>query len=294
LHWWGNHRALTTQQKEEVSAGYAADPRFLTAGKKLIDTRHEAVRRLTSIKTRIVKYWRGLTLPYVEDGIRLLRQSDIETFVHGMEGFRDELAEGEVALEAVYPAILADAQRRLGRLWNAAEYPVQVRGLFQVEWDFPAVEPPDFLMLRPEIYAEQCRRVAARFEEAVRLAEQAFATEFSRLLAHLTERLANGDNGERQTFRDSAVGNLREFFQRFSHLNVRSNPELDALVAQAQQLVEGVGPQDLRDDNTLRQRIATQMATVQAQVEGLIVAPPRRRILRARPSRNGGPNGSAH
>jgi hypothetical protein len=204
------------------------------------------------------------------------------------------LAQGEGALEAVYPAILADAQRRLGRLWNAAEYPVQVRGLFRLDWDFPAVEPPDFLMLRPQIYEEQCRRVAARFEEAVQLAEQAFITEFSRLLAHLTERLANDDQGERQTFRNSAVGNLREFFQRFSHLNVRSNPELDALVAQAQQLVEGVGPQDLRDDNSLRQRIATQMATVQAQVESLMVTPPRRRILRARPSPNGGPNGSAH
>jgi hypothetical protein len=288
LHWWGNYRALTTQQKEEVSIGYAADPRFLRAGKKLLDTRHEAIRRLTSIKTRNGKYWRGLTLPYVEDGIRLLRQSDIDSFVQTMEGFRDELTQGEAGLRVVYPELKAGARRNLGRLYYEGDYPEEVRGLFQVEWDFPSVEPPDFLILRPEIYEEQCRRVAARFEEAVRLAEQAFATEFSRLLAHLTERLTNGENGERQTFRDSAVTNLRAFFERFSHLNVRSNPELDRLVEQAQQLVEGIGPQELRDNNTLRQNIASQMAVVQSQVEGLIIPAPRRRIIRVRPSGNGG------
>src|SRR3984957_18295153 len=87
LHWWGVHRRLSTQQKEEVSAGYAADARFLTAGKKIIDTRHEAFRKLSSIKSRLQTYWRGLTLPFVEAGIRLIRQSDIEPFVHVMEEF---------------------------------------------------------------------------------------------------------------------------------------------------------------------------------------------------------------
>ena len=46
--WWGVHKTLTAQQKEEVGHTYAADARFLTAGKKLIDTRHEAFRKLTS------------------------------------------------------------------------------------------------------------------------------------------------------------------------------------------------------------------------------------------------------
>src|SRR5215469_10550624 len=75
--WWGVHRTLTAQQKEEVGATYAADARFLTAGKKLVDVRHEAFRKLTSLRTRIVNYWRGLTLPYVDAGVRLIRQSDI-------------------------------------------------------------------------------------------------------------------------------------------------------------------------------------------------------------------------
>src|SRR5262249_46707033 len=131
----------------------------------------------------------------------------------------------------------------------------------------------------------------ARFDEAVRLAEQAFATEFAKLLAHLSERLANGVDGARRVFRDSAVTHLTEFFDRFARLNVRSNPELDALVAQARQLVGGVAPQQWRDDAGLRAQVATEMARVREQLEGLIVAAPRRRLVRARPSAHGGPHG---
>ena len=40
--WWGVHRTLNAQQKEGGGSNYGADVRFLTAGKKIIDIRHEA------------------------------------------------------------------------------------------------------------------------------------------------------------------------------------------------------------------------------------------------------------
>jgi hypothetical protein len=289
LHWWGVHRALSAQQKEEFGAVTSADTRFLTAGKKLVDTRHEAFRRLTSIRTRITNYWRGISLPYVEPGVRLIRQSDIPALVHMMQGFRDELREAEEQLNAVYDQVKADASRRLGRLFNPADYPPEIRGLFGVEWDFPSVEPPHYLMrVAPEVFEEERRRVLSRFEEAVQLAEQAFATEFGRLLTHLTERLSGDESGERRVFRDSAVTNLADFFSRFQQLNIRSNPELDALVEEAQRLVEGVSPRQLRDNDSLRQHITAEMTRVRQQVEGLITNAPRRRLVRIRTSSDGG------
>ena len=78
--WWGVHRTLTNQQKEEVSSTYSADAQLLTAGKRILDVRHEAFRKLTAIRGRVVSYWKGLTLPYVEPGVRLIRQADIDGF----------------------------------------------------------------------------------------------------------------------------------------------------------------------------------------------------------------------
>jgi hypothetical protein len=109
--WWGTHRTLTSQQKEEVGATYSADARLLTAGKKLVDTKHEAFRKLTSLRSRVASYWRGLTLPYTEPGVRLIRHADIEAFVHTMEGHRDELVQAEADLNAVYDQVKRDAHR---------------------------------------------------------------------------------------------------------------------------------------------------------------------------------------
>src|SRR5262249_49401435 len=158
-----------------------------------LDVRHDAYRQLTSVRTRAVNYWRGLTLPYVEPGVRLIRQSDIEAFAHALDGFRDELTRAEAGLNLVYDAVKADARRRLGRLDDRADYPSEVRGLFRVDWDFPSVEPPSYLLhISPELYRQEQERIAGRFEEAVRLAEQAFVSEFAGLVGHLAERLACG------------------------------------------------------------------------------------------------------
>ena len=286
--WWGVHRTLTAQQKEEVSDAYGADAKLLSAGKKIIDVRHPAFRALTALRSRIVSYWRGLTLPYVEPGVRLIRQDDIEAFVHVLEGFRDELSQAETELDSAYESMKEDARTRLGQLFSAKDYPSEIRGLFAVDWDFPAVEPPSYLMrLSPDLYAQEQQRIAQRFEEAVRLAEEAFIGEFAKLVSHLSERLGSSEDGQTKVFRDSAVSNLVDFFERFRKLNVQSNAQLDELVEQAQQLVSGVKPQSLRDNDGLRQQVATQLAQVQSVLDGLVVDRPRRRIVRANPSLNG-------
>jgi len=117
----------------------------------------------------------------------------------------------------------------------------------------------------------------------VDLAESAFMAELGKIISYLTERLSGHEDGKPKVFRDSAIENLREFFDRFRSLNVRSNEQLDALVAQAQRAVHGIEPQQLRDAQGLRQHVSTQLATVQASLDGLMIDRPRRNILRRRP-----------
>jgi hypothetical protein len=86
--------------------------------------------------------------------------------------------------------------------------------------------------------------------------------------------------GHRQMLATLVIQNLTEFFDRFRKLNVRSNAQLNELVTQTQQIVQGVQPQQLRDSDSLRQRVSRQMSTVQASLDGLLVDRPRRNILR--------------
>ena len=121
----------------------------------------------------------------------------------------------------------------------------------------------------------------SRFEEAVSMAEQAFIEELGKLVGHLVERLNGTTDGKSKIFRDSAVSNLQEFFRQFRMLNVRSNAELDRLVETAQRMLQGLGPQQLRDSQSLREQVVSRLSTVQKSLDGLMVDRPRRRILRA-------------
>jgi hypothetical protein len=198
-----------------------------------------------------------------------------------MRELSDELHEAVGRLQERYAGLKEAARRRLGRLYDERDYPPSLSGLFALHWDFPSVEPPQYLLrLDPGLYAREAGRVAARFDEAVRLAESAFVAEFSQLVGHLVQRLEGPEDGKPKVFRDSAVQNLSEFFQRFRSLNVSGNGELDELVGKARQAVAGVRPQALREGTELRQRVRTELDVVRAGLERLLVDRPRRRVLR--------------
>ena len=279
--WLGVRKSLTAMQKNQAADSFGAEGKFLSAGKKLLDTSHPAFKTVTAVRGRAVAYWKGVSLPYPEPGIRLIRQTDIQDFDQRMADFREELDEAVADLEQHFEELQSAARNRLGDLFNPADYPHSLLGLFAIEHDFPSVEPPNYLrQLSPELYEQECQRMQVRFDEAVQLAEQAFLEELTKLVEHITERLSGQTDGRPKVFRDTAIANLTEFFQRFRTLNVRSNAQLDALVDRAQQIVAGIQPQQLRDNGVLRQQVASQLAGVQSSLDGLLLDRPRRNILR--------------
>ena len=281
FNWLGVRKSLNSSQKNQAANSFGAEGKYLSAGKKLLDTSHPAFKAVTSIRGQTVAYWKGISLPFPEPGIRLIRQGSIDEFNDRIAVFGDELDESVLDLDRHYDELRYAARERLGDLFDASDYPTTLVGMFAIEHDFPSVEPPPYLrQLSPELYQQECQRVQTRFDEAVQLAEQAFIEELARLVDHLSERLSGSADGKPKVFRDSAVTNMAEFFERFRSLNVRSNEQLDELVGNAQRVVCGVEPQELRDSSSLRQNVATQMAVVQASLDQLLVDRPRRNIQR--------------
>ncbi len=282
IKWLGTRKTLTPGQRAEAAESFGAEGQFLSAGKKLLDVRHSAFRAVTAIRTKAVAHWKAETLPFPEPGLRLIRQNRIADFDARMRDWSAELDEAVENLDQHYTELKQAAAQRLGRLYNPADYPESLTGAFEISWDFPSVEPPDYLRrLHPELYEQECRRVANRFDEALQLAEQAFLEELHKLITHLTERLSGDEDGQPKVFRNSAIENLTEFFTRFGQLNVRSNAELDRLVDQAREIVTGVQPQSLRDNHVLRQSVAQELGEVQTVLDDLLVDRPRRNILRS-------------
>ncbi|MBA4019168.1 MAG: hypothetical protein C0483_18535 [Pirellula sp.] len=287
---WGVRRALSDDQKTQAADAFGADAGFLSAGKKIIDTKHKAYSDVTKIKSRMARDWHELTLPYPEPGLRLIRESDVLLFAERMEAGRASLLAAVDTLQSAYLELKVKAQIKLGTLYNSSDYPATVVGLFDAAWEFPNVTPPDYLrVLNPALYEQERQRIVARFDEAVTLAEQAFVGEFEQLVSHLAERLTGTtDKGELKTFKDSTITNLSDFFGKFSHLSIKSNDQLESLVAQAQSLVNGVSPASIRPDGgsvtvaqeALRNHIAQNVGQIAEQLQGMMINRPRRRVVR--------------
>jgi hypothetical protein len=77
LSWFGTRKTLTAEQKSQAADTFGAEGAFLSAGKKLLDTKHEKFEAVTAVKGRIISLWKGMSLPYPESGNRLIGQDQM-------------------------------------------------------------------------------------------------------------------------------------------------------------------------------------------------------------------------
>jgi hypothetical protein len=280
--WFGVERSLTPEQKAQAAEPFQASARALRAAKRLLDTKPPSFRAVTAIRGKVEFYFRGITNPYPEPGIRLVRREKVGELEGTLRDLRAELDDAVARLDEKYHELRDAARAELGGLFDPLDYPDTLMGLFGYEHDFPNLtEPPRFLVDSPELYERESRRIRERFEEAVRLTEEAFLAEFLAMVQHVCERITgSAEDGNPKVFRDSEVNNLVEFFERFRALNVNSNAQLDELVDRAQRAVRGVAAQDLRDSNGLRRRVAQQLGQVGTALDAMLIDRPRRRVLR--------------
>ena len=281
FRWPGVRKSLSRDQKQQAAGAFDADSRTLSAAKRLFDTSHPSFRAVSAIKTNASSLWKGMTLAYIEPGVRLLRRSDVAEFDSRISIIRSDLQEAVQQLDQCYGELVEQARGQLGHLFDSRDYAASMSDLFALSWDYPSVTPPNYLRtVSPELYEQECQRVRGKFEETVALAEQLFAEELTGLVNHLAERLSGNADGKPKVFRDTAVTALNSFFTRYQHLNIRSNKELDELVDDAKQVVRGVSPDALRRKSTLRDQVAKSLAQVEASLQELMVDRPRRNIIR--------------
>lgn len=283
FHWLGTRKSLSRSQRTEAARQFDAAGDYLSAGKKILDTTHPRFRQVTAVRHRAQAYVHGTSLPYPEPGIRLIRRDDLEEVQDRLTELEQELSRQVVSLDEAYAELQASAKQQLGRLFAYGDYPGSLAEEFGMSWEFPSVDPPEYLRrLSPALYREEAARVAARFDEAAHLAEQMFLNELSDLVGHLSERLSGQDDGKPKIFRDSAVENLTEFFDRFRRLRIGGEDQLEEIVSRAESVLRGVEPQQLRDAPRLRERIVDNLAGVRRALDEQLVDQPRRSVMRPR------------
>jgi hypothetical protein len=120
--WFGVRKALTNEQKNQAAEPFGAEGEYLSARKKLLDTKHDAYKEVTGVRGKVSAYWRSFTVPFPEPSIRLIKQHEVQGFSEQMADYRTELESAVTRLDDQYSELKSAAQRRLGDLFDANDY----------------------------------------------------------------------------------------------------------------------------------------------------------------------------
>lgn len=116
--WLGVRKTLAPEQRTTAARAFQADRELLSASKLILDTKNPAYRAVAAVRSEASTYWRNLTLPFPEAGVRLLPQHFLGPFASRMQTYREQLQQATQELAAQYDQIKSEAQRRLGALYN--------------------------------------------------------------------------------------------------------------------------------------------------------------------------------
>jgi hypothetical protein len=121
--WLSVRKTLAPEQRTTAAQAFHADRKLLSASKLILDTKNPAYRAVAAVRSEASGYWRTVTLPFPEAGIRLLPQNSLGVFAQTIQTYRERLQEAARELAGQYDTIKSEAQRGLGTLFNASDYP---------------------------------------------------------------------------------------------------------------------------------------------------------------------------
>lgn len=193
--------------------------------KMLIDK--AALEPLAKNAGRVRDYHYTMTLPWGDNGDRLLPAKAYMEYTAAMRKFRDANEMLVNAFVASYPSLVADARTRLGTMYDPRDYPPvsDIAARFSVVVGFMPV--PDAKDFRVDVGDEALAEIKASINAAVAERQAGAIKECWRRLHEAVNNLHVMMLKEKPIFRDSIVGNVNDLVEMLPKLNITNDSALN-------------------------------------------------------------------
>jgi len=242
----------------------------------------DAIRKLDgAIRDYVSK--RTLSVPgHFRRGVYLLPVPKVVEVDQRMEQLRTER---DVLIEsflAVYKVETEKARAKLGSLFDEKDYPPvdQVCDAFYFRTCYIDMGTPGTLKDQSsDIWKREREKAEKEWATAAEHIQATMRQSLLDLVQHMRERLTGDSDGKPKMFRDTLVTNMREFLEWFEPRNITDDSEMAKVVEQCRKVLGSADAQTLRDTPTVRAKVATGMAQVEAELDKLVADKPKRRTL---------------
>lgn len=232
-----------------------------SVSKRLLDC-----KQLDTLKTHVGAMrlaHRAATLPWSESGLRLVTNAQYMEYHKEITGMINEFYKLTESLLDAYQWEVADAQTKLGDLFDISEYPTtnDLRRKFRVSLSYmPLPTCGDF---RLDVGNDARDVLAEQYQKHYTTQlTRAMGDLWQRLLEplqNMSERLSYGKHDRPSGFRDTLVSNVEDIAALLKTCNITGDPAMEQIRIDIVQTLRGVTPDGLRKDSYLRSRTQSQI-----------------------------------
>ena len=253
------------------------DPQWLKGKKYLVNPEH-----LASVKTAIYKARRILSsqaLPFPICGLTLVPKESIVSIEEKLQNAKHDFLNEVRGFVANYQDACQEAEVNLGNHFNTLDYPQDIQAKFHMSWRFVSLSVPERAsVLPPHLYEAERQKFIALMDEAKELAIVSLREEFSGIVSHLVERLAENGEDKPKILRNGMFEKFQEFLENFTARNIFQDDTLSDLVTQARQCISGLNSQTVKTNAWLKGTLGDEMGKLKTQIDSAIADMPRRYI----------------
>ena len=221
------------------------------------------------------------TVPWNDQGSRLLTVANYEHYTELMNGFRERMVRERARFIEDYDVNVDQARLDLGKLFRIEDYPSKeaLQDKFSIRYRITPVQDAEQFMakLATDDVDRVKRDIEQQIEERLHDAVGDLYRRFGEAVERVSERLQEDDNGKPLVFRDSMISNIRDLVDIVPRLNIFGDDELARLCEQVKEKIASVEPDSLRPSKTFdpvaRSRVKRDADELMEKFAGYFVTP---------------------
>lgn len=256
--------------KEDV-LDTTADETMLKVTRMLLDS--EELTAIGSVVGQINSYLNNTCNLSKSLGVRIVPNNKIPKVVARLKEFRLDWDMAVNDFVQAYPSLIEKAAKRLGPVFHAEDYPApsEVASKFSFKYNIVSFGVPGQLQaISPELFEEQLQEQKQMMVDAAEEYKQNRRKLLLDLVAKLKDKLTPGEDGKLKQFRKNTVENIKEFLAENVENDVIGDDELTSIVQQAKDVINPVNADMLRDNDTFRETVKSQLDVLSDSLSGLV------------------------
>lgn len=208
----------------------------------------------------------ALSLPWEDNGTRIITTRGYLHYTEQMRLARQAVEAAARVFAAGMDGYIAEAQQRLGKMFDATDYPTADTVVKRFYIDVEPKQVPEAGDFRAQLSSVQVKAVVKdiesrtneRVESATRHVFERIADVTGKMAERLREYDPKGpdDKKPKGTFKASLVYNVKELADALPMLNINNDPRLEKLQAQLLKDLTETPPEILRVDAKERKKTA--------------------------------------